>query len=221
VSKRLELVDGLDAEDIRVYTSAYRPTGTDVKVYVKILNSADNELFDDKSWTELSMTTSSALYSSSINQNDFKEYEYTFKRSPDSTILTGRVQSNSSVGNVTVVGVGTSFTTDLTANDIVKVVYSNPLTDYDIIPVVSVANNTSLVLASTPSTTSLSASIEKVTKMNEAFKYAKNSGVVRYFDNNHAAHDTYKYMAVKIVLLSTNSYVVPSVDDIRVIATSV
>lgn len=221
VSKRLELAEGLDAEDVKVYLKAFRPTGTEIKVYVKVLNSADNEPFNEKDWSELQMTTSAALYSSSLDENDLKEYEYTFKKSPSSTILVGRVESNSSGGNVTITGTGTSFNTDLTTNDIVKIVYTNSLTDYDIIPVSTIGGATTLTLASTPSTSSFSATIEKVTNKKEAFKYNKNSNVVRYFDASRGAHDTYKFMAVKIVLLSAYKYIAPQVDDIRVIAISV
>ena len=221
ISKRLELAEGMDAEDIKVYVKAYRPTGTNVKVYVKLLNSADNETFNDKDWTELLMTTSAALYSSSLNTNDLKEYEYTFKKSPPSTTIAGVVSTNSASGNVTINGVGTSFTSALTANDIIKVVYSNSLTDYDIVPVASITSNTALEIVSTLSTNSFSATIEKVTSKNEAFKFAKNSGIVKYFDSQRGAHDSYKFMAVKVVLLSDNSYTVPQVDDIRVIAISV
>ena len=219
VSKRLELADGLDAEDVKVYLKAFRPNGTEIKVYVKILNSADNEPFNDKDWSELLMTTSSSLYSSSLDENDLKEYEYTFKKSPTTSIITGR--ANTDTTSTTVIGSGTSFNTDFSTSDLIKIVYSNSLTDYDIIPVSSIGGATSITLAYAPSSNSSSATIEKVTNKKEAFKYNKNSNIVRYFDSNRGAHDSYKFMAVKIVLLSAYKYIAPQVDDIRVIAVSV
>ena len=219
VSKSLELAEDLDAEDIKVYIKAYRPSTTDVKIYAKVLNQADSDSFEDKDWSELEMVTSSSLFSSSLNPSDLREYEFTFKRTPTATVLAGKVQSNSAC--TTVVGSGTSFSSDLTANDIVKIVYTSSTTDYDIIPVSSVANNTHLVLSTAPSSNTIGCSIEKVTGKKEAFKYSKNSSIVRYFDISRAAHDSYKYFAIKVVLKAENSYLVPELDDIRVIATSV
>jgi len=219
VSKRLELAADLDAEDIKVYVKAYRPAGTDVEVYAKVLSQADSDIFVDKDWTKLSMITSSALYSSTLNPGDLKEYEYTFSKTPPASVLTGRVQSNSSC--TTIVGAGTTFTTDLVANDIVKIVYTSSTDDYDIIPVSSVANNTQIVLLTAPSSNTISATIEKVTAKKQAFKYNKNSNIVRYFDSQRAPHDTYKYFAVKVVLKADNPYLIPEVDDVRAIAISV
>src|SRR5690606_20952202 len=39
------------AENLLVYLTAYKPAATDIKVYARIHNSADNEEFDDKDWT--------------------------------------------------------------------------------------------------------------------------------------------------------------------------
>lgn len=219
VSKRLELAEDLDAEDIKVYVKAYRPASTDIEVYAKVLNQADSETFEDKDWSKLDMVTSASLFSSSLNPSDMREYEFTFKRSPSSTVLAGKVQSNTAC--TTIVGSGTTFTTDLAANDIVKIVYTSSTTDYDIIPVSSVANNTQIVLSTAPSSNTIGCTIEKVTNKKEAFKYSKNYNIVRYFDSSRAAHDSYKYFAIKVVLKATNSYLVPEVDDVRAIATSV
>lgn len=218
ISKRLALADGLDAEDIKVYLKAYRPAGTDVLVYAKILNSADPEIFEDKDWTPLLMSTSSSLYSSSLSYDDLKEYEYTFKKSPIATKLGGSVTAQS---NTEILGFGTTFGTDLAANDLVKIVRLNSDTDYDIIPVASVSNNTVLTLSSDVSFSASACTIEKVTNPKEAFKYNRNNYVVRYHDSENRAYDGYKYMCLKIVLLSNNSYNTPQVDDVRAIAISV
>lgn len=219
ISKRLELIESLEAEDIKVYIKAYRPSGTFIDVYAKILSSDDSEAFNDKDWSELDLITSPSLYSSSLNENDLREYEYTFKKTPSYTALVGRGTTSTSSNTVT--GSGTSFTTDLTANDIVKIVYTSSTTDYDIIPVAAVTDNTTLVLAGTPSSSTAGASIEKVTRKKEAFKYEKNDGIVRYFDSSRGAHDAYRFLAIKVVLRSTTSYIVPQVDDVRAVAISV
>jgi len=218
ISKRLVLNEGLDAEDIKVYLRAFKPGGTEIEVYAKILNSTDGESFEDKNWSELEQVTSSALYSSSLNDTDIKEYEYTFKKSPASTALTGKVQSNS---NTTITGSSTTFNTDLVAGDIVKIVQASSTDSYDIIPVTSVTNDTEIILASNTSFSGSGLTIEKVTRPKEAFRYNRNDFIVRYFDSSEAAHDTYKYLAIKIVLKSPYTYLVPQVEDARVIAVSI
>ena len=115
----------------------------------------------------------------------------------------------------------TTFSTTVVAGDLVKIVKSNTETDYDLLPVVSVANNTSLTVTSNTSFSGTGNTIELVTQKKAAFKYTRNSYVVRYHDSNNAAFDTYKYMAVKIVLLSPYNYLVPALNDVRVLAVSV
>lgn len=77
VSRNVVLDDGQEAEDIHVWVSAYRPSGTDVKVYVKFHNAEDGDVFDLKSWTELEAGTGEFNYSSPIDSRDYIEYEYT------------------------------------------------------------------------------------------------------------------------------------------------
>lgn len=221
ISKRLQLAEGLDAEDIKVYLKAYRPVGTDIEVYAKILNSSDKESFDDKDWSLLRMITPSTLYSSSLGgDGDLREYEFGFRKTPSTVGIAGKVET---FGNTTLEGSGTNFTSDFTTNDLIKIVYSSSEDDYEIIPIASVVDSNTITLAYASSGTSVGPgySIEKVTKPREAFKYMYNEGVVRYFDGLRAPHDTYKFMAIKIVLKSSSSYIAPFVDDVRAMAISV
>jgi hypothetical protein len=57
ISKRLELVEELEAEDVKVYIKAYKPSGTNIDVYAKILSSDDTEAFNHKDWYELEQVT--------------------------------------------------------------------------------------------------------------------------------------------------------------------
>lgn len=218
VTKTLTLADGLDAEDIRVYLDAYKPTGTEIDVYAKIMDSNDSSTFDDKDWSKLDQVTNLSIFSSSLNENDVREYEYTFKRSPSSTVLPGKAiaYSNSTIG-----GVSTTFQSSLVAGDLVKIVNTSSTTDYDIIPVASVASNTSLTLASNVSFTGTGLTIEKVTNKKEAFKYSRNSNIVVYFDDNNSLHSGYKYLALKLVLRTDRNIAVPKVENLRAIACSV
>jgi hypothetical protein len=66
------------AEDIRVYITGYRPVGTNIKVYLKALNSHnDTTAFDNRPWTELEYVNSlGAVYSSPKNLEDYREYVF-------------------------------------------------------------------------------------------------------------------------------------------------
>jgi hypothetical protein len=78
ISKPVELADGQDAEDLKVFVSAYRPSGTDVRVYARILNSADAEGLEFKNFTLLAQVAGSNSLSDSVDVTDYKEYEYSF-----------------------------------------------------------------------------------------------------------------------------------------------
>lgn len=75
ISKPVTLADGQDAEDMRIYLTAYRPLNTDILVYVKFLSAEDPGSLDSKVWTKLD-AKSSSLRSSSVNSMDFKEFYY-------------------------------------------------------------------------------------------------------------------------------------------------
>lgn len=88
ISQTVTLADGQDAEDIKVYLTAYRPPGTDVKVYVKVKNVDDPAPIESKNWIELIKESyGDNLYSSVANRLDFKEFSFTF--SPD--LKTGNI----------------------------------------------------------------------------------------------------------------------------------
>ena len=218
ISKNVVLADGLDAEDMKVYLTAYKPSTSSILVYAKILASDDTSVFEDRDWTLLQQTTEAGLYSDSLNESDFIEYEYGFDRTPPSTAIAGVITSSS---NTTIVGSGTTFSSDLAANDVIKVVNTNTNTDYDIAIVDAIANNTQLTLKSNTSFTSVSASIEKVTQKTAAFKYNRDSSVVNYFDSNLGLHSKYKIYAIKVVLLSSSTKMIPIVSDVRAIAVSI
>jgi hypothetical protein len=218
ISKNVVLADGLDAEDMKVYLTAYKPSTSNILVYAKILASDDTSVFEDRDWTLLQQTTEAGLYSDSLNESDFIEYEYGFNRTPPSTAITGVITSS---GNTTITGSGTSFSSVLAANDVIKVVDTNTNTDYDIAIVDAVANNTQLTLKSNTSFTSVTASIEKVTQKTAAFKYNRDGSVVNYFDSSLGLHSKYKIYAIKVVLLSSSSKIIPIVSDVRAIAVSI
>ena len=79
ISETVVLDEGQDAEDLKVYLTAYRPADTDILVYAKLLNNEDVEDFDDKKWTLLKYANDGDLInSSSVDSSDYIEYEFEF-----------------------------------------------------------------------------------------------------------------------------------------------
>jgi hypothetical protein len=81
ITRTVTLADGQDAEDLRVYLTAYKPSGSDVKVYYKVLNGDDNDAFADSRWIPMDLDTgqgftSAVTYSSSEDKNNFIELVY-------------------------------------------------------------------------------------------------------------------------------------------------
>jgi hypothetical protein len=76
ITRTMTLEDGQDAEDLRVKLSAYKPIGTEIRVYYKILNKDDSDEFADRAWTLMEQTTVSSVYSSEKNEYDFKTFDY-------------------------------------------------------------------------------------------------------------------------------------------------
>ena len=74
ISRRVTLEEGFDASDIRVYLNAYKPRGSNIYIYYKVLSAEDNENFDDKPYVLMEQDTSAALFS--LNEDDFKQYTY-------------------------------------------------------------------------------------------------------------------------------------------------
>ena len=76
LQKTITLADGQDAEDLKIFLTAYKPSTADIKLYAKLLNNDDGETIEDKTWIELSQITSTNVVSDSENTEDFKEFEY-------------------------------------------------------------------------------------------------------------------------------------------------
>lgn len=228
ISKKLAFKEGNSAEDIRVICNAYRPTGTDFKVYAKILNEADPDAFDDKLWTELEIVSGQGQFGDPEDLFDFREYEFGFPSSIPTLRTTAGVVS-ATVGNTTISGSGTLFDTagdnKIEAGEIIKIY--DPLfpQNYEIFSVASVTNNTTLVLTEPVTNTNIGTGdsglkVDKLFPQNVAFNNTNNFNIVRYFDSRGAHYDTYTTVAIKIVLLANDPFIVPRVDDYRVIGVS-
>jgi hypothetical protein len=77
ISQNVTLADGQDAEDINVYLTAYKPPGTDVQVYAKLLNANDTDSLNQKPWLQLAYKADGAItYSSLSDRTNFIEFSY-------------------------------------------------------------------------------------------------------------------------------------------------
>ena len=76
ISKNVELAADLDAEDINVIITGYRPSGSDIKVYIRPQNVFDSDNFESIDWIELELFEGKGVFSSNSNINDYREYKY-------------------------------------------------------------------------------------------------------------------------------------------------
>ena len=75
ITKKVVLEAGFDSGDLNVYLGAYRPVGTDISVYYKLLSRNDTQNFDDGYWQLMTKTnTCDTLYS--ITRDDVHEYTF-------------------------------------------------------------------------------------------------------------------------------------------------
>ena len=94
ISKTVELVESLDAEDMQIYITAYRPNGTDVRVYIKPQAAEDPSVFETNDWIELELSQGINQFSSVSNMRDFREFVY---RVPDSAKTGGVLTYTNSI----------------------------------------------------------------------------------------------------------------------------
>lgn len=74
ITKPITLADGFDAGDLRVFLGSNKPVGCEVHVFYKILSSSDITKFKDRPYQR--MENLNPTVSPSIDENQFREYEY-------------------------------------------------------------------------------------------------------------------------------------------------
>jgi hypothetical protein len=226
ISKRIEFARDRYAEDVRVFSTLWRPSGTNVKYYLKAHNSADEESFDDKYWTELEVKdfTLEKEFSSLDNPSDLVEYTLGLKPYPeintpyDGTVtVTGTTVTSSGPLDLSTTGLDTGSIVVLYDEEFPETTYIvSRVTSTPIAGSFSISDNISNV-----SITSAVLRIANTSKPYEVFSDAQNGGFARYFTETGDDFLTYNSMSVKAVLLSNTSFVIPHVEDIRAIGVSV
>jgi hypothetical protein len=217
VGKRVILKDGQEAEDLKVYLTAYRPPETDIAIYAKFINNEDPEQFNDKVWTKLQYDNGGEfVYSSSSNRTNFIEYEFSV---PSINAVASAAFANSGSGGIEsltgtiaiannsniITGTGTTFDTELTVGDRLKIVSD----DYFAIRTVTNITNATSMTVDNGLQAANSAALQYV------FLDEGNGGIVEYEDANGSRYIGYKEVALKIVLLSSNPVQVPLLNDVR------
>ena len=76
ISRGVTLAEGFDGGDLRVFVTAYKPIGTDIKVYYKVKAADDPESFADKGYVLMNQKTRSSSFSPLDNFSSTIEYEF-------------------------------------------------------------------------------------------------------------------------------------------------
>lgn len=219
ISKKIAFAADKYAEDIVVYLQGYRPAGSEIKVYAKIHNTADKETFDDKVWTPLQLKNNTDKFSSA-DPNDMYEYTYGFSQYPDIDYgLIGSFTTGASSNTITTT---TDQSAIVTTGDLIRV-YDPLFPDNHEVYPISSANSTAIVLFKPIDNISLVSKdvyVDKLKYRNVAWNNIANDNTVRYVSSSLVEFDRYTSMQIKVVLLSSSTYVIPKVEQIQVIGAS-
>jgi len=74
ITRRVTLSDGFDSGDLRVYVTAYKPAGSSIYVYYKLLSQSDPDDFDDKNYQLMTEIGNPNFIS--INSSDYRELTF-------------------------------------------------------------------------------------------------------------------------------------------------
>lgn len=234
VSKRVILAEGQDAEDILVYLSAYKPAQTDINVYIKLLNGEDSDSIKQKAWTPLNQNTSSAVISSRVDRNDFKEFSYDAPAKYSINAASSTAMADYSI-------YGTFANTAVGANSVLSISNTTPLAPDSLIYFIGtgvatgISNGFYNIFFANTSTVQLSntnsANVTTITSLSSAntgtiyevpltgFKDRYEANTISYYTSAGAHFYTYKTFAIKIIMTSEEgSHIVPRISDMRAIA---
>lgn len=219
IAKKISFARNKYAEDLRVFVTAYRPAGTEIRLYAKIHNSSDKEPFDDKAWSPLAIKDNVENFSAAGDETSVIEYTYGLPSYPDvRTTLTATFVTQS--GN-DVISTSSDVSANTVAGRLVRVY--NPLlpTNHEVFSIIS-SNSSSFTVNKHVTNVNIigSMSVDVLKYPTVAFNNIANDNVARYYTVSQQEFDMFNSMQIKIVLLSDNSYLVPKIDKIEVIGVS-
>ena len=71
IMRRVTLADGFDSGDLRVYLTGYKPSGSNIHIYYKILSKSDSDTFDTKDYQLMTEIGNGNFVS--LSDNDYRE----------------------------------------------------------------------------------------------------------------------------------------------------
>jgi len=219
ISSVLDLGPGSDAEDVRLIMNAYKPRGTSIHAYARIQNRDDTENFDNINWTKLKLVGGGDSFSDPTEQFDYVELEFGLDDYTTGTNISGAFTTVS--GSAVITGsVGTDVSS-VNVDDTIRI-YSPLFEDnYQIFNVESKdVGARTITLSEAIANNNIVGEgfkVDIMTAPTAAFKNPDNYGIARYYNSTGEKFDTYSRLQVKLVLLAQNRYLVPKVDDYRVI----
>ena len=74
ITRKVNLADGFDSGDLRVYLTTYKPSGSNIRVYYKLLSISDPDAFEDKNYQLMTQLNNNNFVSA--NYNDYREISY-------------------------------------------------------------------------------------------------------------------------------------------------
>lgn len=222
ISKKISFANNRFSEDVKVFLTAYRPEGTDIKVYCRVHNSSDPDAFESKAWTPLTCSGNIGQFSALNNKNSLIEYTYELPAySETANTIPGNFTTEAS-NSVIVAPTTTNPSTYVAANDAIKIY--NPLvpTNYQV-AIVTAANSSSITIGELVTNTNIVGvgfHVDKLKYPNIAFNNPLNDNISRYYNNTFAEFDKYDTMQLKIVLTAENTNITPEVTQYQFIGVS-
>jgi len=74
ITRRVTLADGFDSSDLRVYLTSYRPAGSNIYVYYKVLSASDPDVFADKNYKLMTQLNNTNFVST--GRTDYRELTF-------------------------------------------------------------------------------------------------------------------------------------------------
>ena len=220
ISKKISFAKDKYAEDVSVFVTAYRPFGSEIRVYAKIQNTSDNEAFDDKSWTPLELKDNVDKYSRTSDEFNLIEYTYGFAQYPQvKQTIDVNLTVNPASANV---ATGSNITASVSVGDLVRLYDPLLPNNHEVFSVVYM-DATTLGLNKLVSNPNIPTNpgLDVLKYSSTAFNNIANDNVVRYYTTStNQEVDGFNAMQVKVVLLSSNTHLTPKVEQIQAIGVS-
>lgn len=164
ISQTITLGPGMDSENLQAFMTVYKPAGTKIDLYCRLLNSYDYENFGTKDWTLMQQISPNNSYSSTTNLYDYMDLQYGLPSLPPLLSYNGLGTASISNVSTTVTGSGTTFGGNATnlgvfSNGDLMVFMSGNTTVLH--QVANVVSNTQITLFEAPSITNTAATFAK------------------------------------------------------------